>query len=131
MKKAPQFKRKSSGAKEFKKKNPYLTKEWIQFRARFLKHNPTCYACGTLADTVDHLVPWRTNPDLLFLNKNDNFIPLCQICHNTITGLFDQHLIPKTGEKLKWLVNMRLKHNISTKVKVISTRPRRSIDERE
>lgn len=131
MKKAPQFKRKSSGAKEFKKKNPYLTKEWIQFRARFLKHNPTCYACGEKANVCDHLVKWKVDPDKLFLNKNDNFIPLCDKCHNTITGLFDQHLIPKTNEKLKWLVNMRLKHDISTKVKVISTRPRRSIDERE
>lgn len=118
MKKIPQFRPKSSGAKKFTKKSPYKTYDWVEFRNLFLQHNPRCYSCGNRATVCDHIVPHKGDNELFW--KSDNIIPLCKLCHDTCTGLFDQFALPKTEEKLEWLYRQRLKNEINIRVKVIS-----------
>lgn len=81
-------------------------KNWERYRARYLKVNTECYACGVPSQVVDHLIPHKGDP-ALFL-KLDNHIPLCFVCHNTVTTKFDRNY--KVGgvidEKIKWL-NLR------------------------
>lgn len=80
--------------------------DWEKYRARFLKVNYQCYACGSRASVVDHLIPHQGNHELF--RKLDNHIPLCVRCHNTVTSQFDRNA--KSGvlnlDKVKWL-NMR------------------------
>lgn len=93
---------------------------WGKYRFRFLHHNPTCYACGFNGGKslhVDHIVPHRQNDDLFW--KVDNYIPLCRACHGTVTRLFDTSETPDTEGKLKWLAEMRIKNNITAKVKIV------------
>lgn len=119
MKKIKQFSPKKTKLPEFKKKSPYKTMEWVEYRNLFLRHNPKCYACGNRATVVDHLTAWKVDKEKLFLDKPDNFIPLCKLHHDTATGLFDRHSVPKTEEKIKWLQKLREQNNIDIRVKVI------------
>lgn len=65
--------------------------------------NRECYACGSPATVVDHLIPHQGSNELF--RKLDNHIPLCVYCHNTVTTKFDRYA--KFGvlnqEKVKWL----------------------------
>lgn len=81
-------------------------KDWERYRVRFLKVNHECYACGTTAIVVDHLVPHQGDERLF--RKLDNHIPLCIVCHNTVTTKFDRKYVAGTPieEKVKWL-NLR------------------------
>jgi 5-methylcytosine-specific restriction protein A len=77
--------------------------EWESYRESFLRINPECYACGETATVVDHLRPHKGDETLF--KKTDNHIPLCAICHNTVTTLFDRNFrigSPIT-KKIEWL----------------------------
>lgn len=92
--------------------------EWTEFRNLFLSHNNKCYSCGTRATVVDHIFAHKGNKELFW--KPDNFIPLCKLCHDTITGLFDRHAVPKTKEKIEWLNKKRAENEITIRVKIVS-----------
>lgn len=85
-------------------------KDWERYRARFLKVNRECYACGSLAIVVDHLVPHKGDPVLF--TKLDNHIPLCTTCHNFVTTKFDRYHRPGTSiePKILWLNSRRIAH---------------------
>jgi 5-methylcytosine-specific restriction endonuclease McrA len=118
MKKIPQFKpKKGVGTSQFKKKSPYNNVNWVEFRNEFLRINPRCYACGNRATVADHFVAFKGNKELFW--KPDNFIPLCKLCHDTVTGYFDQFAVPKTKEKLEWLNHQRAKNEIDVRVKIV------------
>lgn len=124
MKKDKIFKVRKIGSKVFnpniERQQLYKTKEWTDYRFRFLHHNPICYACGDKSNVVDHLQPHKGNVPLF--EKNDNHIPLCNLCHNTITGKFDRISVPDTQGKLRWIQEMRIKKAITVRVKVIPYR---------
>jgi 5-methylcytosine-specific restriction endonuclease McrA len=92
--------------------------EWSKYRFRFLHHNKKCYACGQDANVVDHIIPAKVDREKYFW-KEDNYLPLCAVCHNTITGLFDRHRNPNTEGKIKWLQEQREKNNVSVRVKIV------------
>lgn len=92
--------------------------KWYKYRKRFLKYNPNCYICGFKANVVDHIVAWKIDKDKWFW-KEDNFMPCCARCHNTITGYFDQFKHPKWKEKQEWILKKRLENNITIKIKIV------------
>lgn len=98
----------------------YKSKDWTDYRFRFLHHNPKCYACGNDSRVVDHVQAHKGNEKLF--EQNDNHIPLCTPCHSTATQLFDKYDPPKTQEKILWLTRQRDLHFNRTKVKVIPYR---------
>ena len=81
---------------------------WEAYRRKFLALNPECYACGKPSAVVDHLKPHQG--DWALFKKLDNHIPLCIVCHNTVTTLFDRKY--KAGnpitDKIKWLNRKRV-----------------------
>lgn len=82
--------------------------DWERYRVRFLKVNRECYACGELATVVDHLTPHQGDKQLF--EKLDNHIPLCVVCHNTVTTKFDRNYRagnPITN-KIQWLNSRRI-----------------------
>ena len=94
---------------------------WEKYRGRFLAENKACYACGKEATGVDHLVPHIGDAKLF--EQNDNHIPLCARCHNTITALFDRYHRkgkPITG-KLNWIALSRTRNQIATRVMVLAS----------
>jgi 5-methylcytosine-specific restriction endonuclease McrA len=123
MKKSKLFKPTSAGNKKFTKPRMYETLDWVEYRNIFLRENPICYACGNSARVVDHIVAHKGDEELFW--KEDNFMPLCKSCHDIVTGNFDRHNPPKTEEKVKWVSDMRLKNDISCKIKVIGRRLKR------
>jgi 5-methylcytosine-specific restriction endonuclease McrA len=82
--------------------------KWESYRQRFLKFNSECYACGKPAVVVDHLKPHQG--DVKLFKKLDNHIPLCVVCHNTVTTLFDRKY--RAGNpitpKISWLNRKRI-----------------------
>jgi hypothetical protein len=92
---------------------------WEKYRYAFLAINRLCFACGSLATVVDHLVPHKGDPVLF--KKLDNHIPLCAKCHNTLTSLFDRDF--KIGSsiqpKIQWIVTNRARNDLNTRVKVL------------
>jgi 5-methylcytosine-specific restriction endonuclease McrA len=95
--------------------------DWIKYRDGFLFANPKCYCCGATATVVDHVTPHKGDPWIFW--KEDNYIPLCAKCHNTITTLFDKH--HKRGgpiyKKLWWIEKSRKLNpaSVPQKVKII------------
>jgi 5-methylcytosine-specific restriction enzyme A len=83
----------------------YVTKEWRQYKFRFLHHNPLCYMCESKATVVDHIVAHKG--DKILFEKLDNHLPLCVRCHNTLTAKFDRN--PKTNpqEKIAYIESHR------------------------
>lgn len=81
---------------------------WEKYRRRFLEVNNECYSCGRPATVVDHLIPHQG--DEVLFKKLDNHIPLCEICHNTVTTKFDRNYRPgnPVTEKIKWLSRNRM-----------------------
>ncbi len=96
---------------------------WEKYRARFLKINSDCYACGKKATEVDHLIPHQGDEKLF--KKLDNHIPLCVSCHSTVTSKFDRYYRPgnPVTEKIKFLSRNRFPTDtwIPTKVKVLAS----------
>lgn len=127
MKKSKVYSPPSGGNKKFAKKRMYDTVEWVEYRNKFLAANPLCYACGKVARVVDHIVGHKGNEEK-FWNET-NYIPLCKVCHDIITGNFDRHNPPKTEEKLRWIASMRFKNEIEIKVKVIQIKLKRQISD--
>ncbi len=97
--------------------NLYKSTNWFVFRKAFLDVNKNCYCCNSPATVADHIVAHKGNRDLF--EKVDNFIPLCHVCHNTITALFDRHAKQKLKEKLEWIAEKRKIHGVNTVVKVL------------
>jgi len=69
---------------------------WRRLSKLYLQSHPLCIECnrqGRLveATAVDHIVPHRGDPKLLWDQRN--WQPLCKKCHNTKTGMQDS--IPK------------------------------------
>lgn len=106
-----------SNAKKFTKQKKYSSLEWVKYRSKFLSHNPTCYCCGQKSNTVDHLKAHKGNDELFF--KEDNMIAMCQVCHSTVTQLFDRSAIPDTEGKVKWIVAKRAATETTTKSVVV------------
>lgn len=81
--------------------------DWEKYRLQFLQLNNKCYCCGKVATVVDHVTPHKGDPWVFW--KEDNYIPLCAKCHNTITTLFDKHY--KKGnsiyKKMWWIDKSR------------------------
>jgi 5-methylcytosine-specific restriction protein A len=117
MKKPKVYKPPTSSNKKFSKPRMYDTVEWVEYRNKFLSLNPKCYCCGKVARVVDHCVAHKGSKDV-FWNET-NYLPLCKLCHDTITGKFDQHNPPKTEEKMRWIADSRLLNNVSVRVKVL------------
>lgn len=105
---------------KIKKLDLYNSMDWRNYRFRYIHHNPKCYACPNDSSVVDHVYPHKG--DVQLFEKNDNHIPLCKPCHDTITGLYDNQVTPNTIEKLKWLKDSREKYQIKVRVKVIPYR---------
>lgn len=97
--------------------------EWEKYRLKFLRINCECYACGSAATVVDHLIPHQK--DIVLFKKTDNHIPLCASCHNKITALFDRRY--RAGnpitKKLEWLSFQRGQRGLSRRVKVMPSYP--------
>lgn len=111
------FKPATSSAKKFVKKSPYKEANWIEYRIKFLKHNPKCYCCPAYARVVDHIFAHKGDDEKFW--QEGNFLPLCKTCHSTITQLFDRFTPPKTAEKLAWLKRQRISNDINTRVVVV------------
>ena len=67
---------------------------WRKVRVAYLRKHPLCVKClakgrYVQATVVDHIVPHRGDPALLW-NEN-NFQALCKPCHDKKTGLEDTH----------------------------------------
>jgi hypothetical protein len=95
----------------------YKTPAWTKYREKFLAINQKCYSCGHKATVVDHLVAHKGDINLFM--KLDNHIPLCDKCHNFITGKFDRGPIQKITEKLMFLSSNRQRNNLDFKIKVL------------
>lgn len=91
-----------------KRINDMYDERWNAYRRRFLAINCECYACGKPATVVDHLKPHQG--DEYLFKKTDNHIPLCVVCHNTVTAKFDMRYVagnPIT-DKIQWLNRKRI-----------------------
>lgn len=71
---------------------------WRKRSKLFLKEHPLCEACLeqnnlTPATVVDHIVPHRGNPALMW--SESNWQPLCKSCHDRKTGRHDS-VVPYT-----------------------------------
>lgn len=65
---------------------------WRKLRARFLADHPLCAEClktgrAVPATDVDHIVPHRGNPDLMW--DEGNLQALCHSCHSRKTASED------------------------------------------
>ena len=66
--------------------NPiYVSREWREFRKRFLRDHPVCVVCGGKADTCDHIEPWKGNLALFY--DPGNIEGLCWRCHSRKTAI--------------------------------------------
>lgn len=64
--------------------NLYNTARWQKLRRVVIAAHPVCQVCGkAAADTVDHIVPHRGNPDLFW--DIGNLQALCKQCHDKKT----------------------------------------------
>lgn len=95
----------------------YRDPDWKDFSKRFLQVNGRCYSCGHKSEVTDHLVAHKGSEKLF--TQNDNVIPLCAKCHNTVTALYDRKPVQKYEDKLKWLAKSRERNDLNFKVKVI------------
>jgi len=95
--------------------------KWEKYRRRFLYHNPNCYTCPDKANTVDHILTHKG--DRKIFEAVNNHMPLCKLCHNTITGKFDRHKIQDIEGKGKWINKMRETYRKTTKIKMLAKYP--------
>lgn len=93
--------------------------EWRSYRKSFLSYNERCYSCGSSSEAVDHITPHKGDVEIFW--KQDNYIALCNSCHNTVTALFDKRWGrgDSIEDKLRWLSDNRLRNELTFKVKVV------------
>ena len=75
-------------------------RRWRKRRRAFLRQHPTCRHCArrgvlAVANQVDHVVPHRGNPDLMW--SEDNWQALCHACHSHKTARELVGAAPKAG----------------------------------
>lgn len=68
------------------------TRAWAPLRMAVLRDEPLCRECakagrGTPATQVDHVIPHRGDPELMW--DRDNLQPLCHACHSAKTATED------------------------------------------
>lgn len=127
MKKPKQYTpQKAKGSSSFKIPRLYELPEWKEYSRKFLRINNKCYACGENSGATDHWTAHKNDIDLFW--KEDNMLPLCSKCHNTVTANFDKFNPPKTQEKLEWINGMRVITGTTVIVKVVHTSYRRKKD---
>lgn len=92
---------------------------WVKYRAKFLKENPRCYACGELATVTDHLTAHKGDINLFW--KENNYIPLCKRHHDIMTAKFDmRHRAGNSIQpKISWLQGTRAGYGLTFKVMVV------------
>ena len=115
-KRAKRFVPKQSEARKHKQ-GMYNTPEWKTYRFRFLHHNPYCYLCMQPSRIVDHIKNHNGNEELFW--NITNFMPMCKLCHDTVTGKFDRHVPQLLEEKLKYIENLRKEFNVTVKIKIV------------
>lgn len=108
--------------RSFKKKQESARKkgydrDWDRYRFRFLHHNPYCYICGKESKVVDHIKAHKGNTELF--EATNNHMPLCTICHNTITGRFDRMSEQDIEGKINYINKMREYNGVTIKIKVV------------
>ena len=61
--------------------------KWQRLRKLYIKAHPICVECGKPAEVVDHIIPHRNDPELMW--NDDNWQSLCKRCHDHKTGTHD------------------------------------------
>lgn len=112
----PPFK-KTGGLKTFdpvreRDQKLHKTEEWKRFSCKYLKLNPECYVCGGKSEVTDHIEPSKGRQDVF--ERDGNFLPLCRVCHNTVTGLFDVRfrIGGSNFAKIKWMNEERQRNQV-------------------
>ncbi len=90
----------------------HWTREWKSFSSRYLKENPECYVCGERSEVTDHIEPSKGRVDVF--ERDGNFLPLCGVCHNTVTAKFDMRFRVGTSNyaKIKWMNEKRERNQV-------------------
>lgn len=90
----------------------HKTEEWKKFSLSFLKINPECYICGEKSQVTDHLEPSRGRVEVF--ERDGNFLPLCVVCHNIVTGRFDYkfRIGSSNYAKIAWMNEERARNEI-------------------
>ena len=90
-------------------------KEYSRLRSKHLYDNPTCVACGGVADQIHHRMQIRYGD---FLNDTTQFLSVCGDCHklihdNVAHSTENGYLASKEekGQYLKKNINLKHKHN--------------------
>ena len=61
----------------------YQTTQWRKLRNMFIKDNPLCVVCESIAEVVDHIVSIRDGGDP---RSWSNLQSMCHRCHNKKSG---------------------------------------------
>lgn len=122
MKKPKQFRpKKNTSTKKFgaqrKKRSSLYDSNWEKYRRYFLKVNPKCYCCGQRSTVVDHEKTHKGDIDIFW--DTNNFIPMCKLCHDTITASFDRFEPQKYPEKMMWIHQKRLSLGLESVVRAV------------
>lgn len=69
--------------------------KWRKVRADYLRRNPVCVKCMeqgryTIATVVDHIIPHRGDPVLMW--DENNWQALCKSCHDRKTMTKDRNI---------------------------------------
>jgi 5-methylcytosine-specific restriction endonuclease McrA len=98
--------------------------DWSKFTFRFKHYNSKCYACGSGERiNVDHIKNKKEFPE--FAETDNNFMPLCQSCHSTVTAKFEQSLPMNLVGKLDWIKTRREETKTKVIIKVIPYRKKK------
>lgn len=90
----------------------HKTEEWKRFSVKYLKLNPECYVCGEKSEVSDHVEPSKARIEVF--ERDGNFLPLCQVCHNLVTAKFDYkfRIGSSNFPKIKWMNEERARNEI-------------------
>lgn len=107
----PSFKKNSSGFKpktfdpvRERDQRLHKSEEWKHFSRKYLEINKECYVCGEKSQVTDHIRASKGSEEWFW--KEGNFLPLCTVCHNTVTGRFDYKTSGSEEDvtrKVKWM----------------------------
>lgn len=90
----------------------HKTEEWKRFSCRYLSLNLECYVCGEKSEVTDHVEPSKGRTEVF--ERDGNFLPLCRLCHNSVTGRFDFRF--RVGgsncPKIKWMNEERARNEV-------------------
>lgn len=105
----------------------HWTPEWKSFSHKYLRLNPECYICGEKSEVTDHIEPSKGRIEVF--ERDGNFLPLCGVCHNTVTAKFDMRFRIGSNNfaKIKWMNeerdrNQALKDRVFAKPKFMRYR---------